>query len=150
MPAISYSASLLWKKTISVPESPAKQKPQKWGKLGNWGLVSGWTPLGEQLCSQNKHSTLVEITTWFSITHASEVIKSMVTLMSVVFCLKCVLLGRKCSEFRSQRTGSQLMFCCRWYVTQKTLGPLPPPSALSCRAQSEGCGVVLGRWTCSL
>ena len=54
----------------------------------------------EQLCSQSKHSTLVEITTWFSITHASEVIKSMVTLMSVVFCLNCVLLGRKCSEFR--------------------------------------------------
>ena len=130
---------------------PCRAETTKTGKLGNWGLVSGRTPLGEQLCSQNKHSTLVEITTGFSITHASEVIKSMVTLMSVVFCLKCVLLGRKCSEFRSQRTGSQWMFCCWWKVMQKTLGRLPPPSALSCCVQSEeGCGVGLGRWTCSL
>lgn len=134
MPAVSYSASLL--ERLLCPPALQRRNHKNWRNWGTGAWFPGGFLEGNSFAARINIPIHLEITSWFSITHANEVIKSMLTLMSLVFCLKCVLPGRKYSGFESQRIGSQLMFCYWQRVTPNIL-LLPSPSALCCPVQGE-------------
>lgn len=90
---------------LPVPWTPIEQKPQTQNLVKEAGVSSGF--LRENHCTASINIPIwLEITSQFSISHASEVRKNVIALMSTVFCLKRALSGRKDSRVGKSKDWS--------------------------------------------